>query len=87
MCVWKWGILVLVTGFNESTGWLLENKHWEHLNHKRYFTFFYRGLLMILYQHRPFEDLDSCVLWIHTSHDQDLPDLIQTPFLYSLIRL
>lgn len=33
----------LVTGFNESTGWLLENKHWEHLNHKRYLTFFTGG--------------------------------------------
>lgn len=41
---------------------------------------------MILYQHGLFEDLDTCVVWIHTSHDQDLPDLIQTPFLYSLVQ-
>lgn len=33
-----------VTGFRGSTGGLLENKHWEHLNHKRYLAFFMGAL-------------------------------------------
>lgn len=32
-----------VAGFSGSTGWLLENKHWEYLNHKRYLTLFMGG--------------------------------------------
>lgn len=32
-----------VTGFSGSTGWVLENEHWEHLNHKRYLTFSWGG--------------------------------------------